>query len=127
MLRRYSSLLLCSASADPVASAAAAANVKQQQSGSVYLHNAEPIKAAKGQTPEKFAFAKRYEQLRANPESALSSEAYESLMSNLAQYDELLRVYSVKQTEMERARRAARMCGLEMTAKNFTQKKGEEQ
>jgi hypothetical protein len=44
-------------------------------------------------------------------------------MSNLKHYDDLLRTYSVKQTEMERAKRAARMCGLEMTEDPFAKMK----
>lgn len=131
MLRRcFNSRLLCpaagaAAAVDPVAEAAAAANLKQQQSGTVYLHNAEPIKAAKGETPEKFSFAKRYEQLRADPNSALASDSYEAIMKNLSLYDGLLREYSVKQTEMERAKRAARMCGLEMTKDPFEKMKSD--
>lgn len=111
------SLLLCAAT-NPAAQAAAAATAKEK-AGSIYLHNAEPILTDKGATPEKFGFAKRYEQLRKDPDSALASDSYEALMSNLKAYDELLRTYSVKQTEMERAKRAANMCGLEMTKDPF--------
>ena len=129
MFRRFSSsssaILLCAA--NPAAQAAAAASAKEKSSGSVYLHNAEPILTDKGATPEKFAFAKRYEELRNDSESALASETYNALMSNLKAYDDLLRTYSVKQTEMERAKRAANLCGLEMTKDPFAGMKQQSQ
>ncbi len=81
------------------------------------LHNVDPIAVGKGETPPSFAFAARYETLRADRSSALGSAPYEALMGNLREYDALLRKYSVKQTEIERARRAARMCGLEFPEK----------
>jgi hypothetical protein len=99
------------------AAAAVAANLKQH-------HNTEPIATDAGTTSSHWEFAARYEQLRADKDGklpgstgALAAEPYEALMASLKNYDDLLRKYSVKQTEIERARAAARMCGLEWTRK----------
>ena len=47
--------------------------------------------------------------------STLASPAYAFLQARIDDYRGLMSQYAVKQTEVERARKAAAMCGLEMT------------
>lgn len=58
---------------------------------------------------------KRFEQLSADPESPLGKNEYNFMRERLAEYSALQLDYAVKQTEVERARKAANMCGLEFT------------
>lgn len=55
-----------------------------------------------------------YAKLQADPESALGSAEYQLLKVKLAKYSELQGQYAVKQSEMERTKRAANVCGLDM-------------
>lgn len=57
------------------------------------------------------------ENLQQNPESPLNSPEYSFMREKLLAYSALQKTYAVKQTEVERARRAAHMCGLEFTGK----------
>lgn len=56
-------------------------------------------------------------QHQADPESPLNSAPYKFLREHLVEYSKLQQTYAVKQSEVERARRAAHMCGLEFTGK----------
>jgi hypothetical protein len=72
-----------------------------------------PIQMAANTTPANFAFASAYEAERANAESPLAAPAYAALARHLEAYDDMLRKYSVKQSELERMKRAANVCGLD--------------
>ena len=56
-----------------------------------------------------------WEAARTNKNSILSGQAYAYLQKQIFAYRELQAAYAVKQTDVERARKAAAMCGLEMT------------
>jgi hypothetical protein len=60
-------------------------------------------------------FNNRYATLR--KEGKLGGEAYEYLIAKLDSYKALLDKYAVTQDEVERAKKVAAMCGLEMTNK----------
>lgn len=62
-------------------------------------------------------FAERFEKMRTDPENPLSCSEYTYMRERLAEYSALQTTYAVKQTEVERARKAANMCGLEFTGK----------
>lgn len=68
-------------------------------------------------SPGKFSFAQRLEELKKDPNSPLSGPEYCFMRKKLATYSSLQQTYAVKQTDVERARRAANMCGLEFTGK----------
>lgn len=60
-------------------------------------------------------YAQAYAAAKATPGNPLASPAYRFLLDKLQGYRELQSAYAVKQTEIERARKAAAVCGLEMT------------
>ena len=60
------------------------------------------------------ATEERFVEMQANPESALGQAEYKHLQAKLAKYAELQGQYAVKQSEMERTKRAANVCGLDM-------------
>ncbi|CAC9522820.1 hypothetical protein conserved [Leishmania donovani] len=66
---------------------------------------------------KKFSFSEKMQRLQADPEHALSGPEYAFMRDRLAEYRKLQQTYAVKQTEVERARKAANMCGLEFTGK----------
>lgn len=66
---------------------------------------------------KKFSFAEKMQKLQADPEHALSGREYQFMRERLEEYRNLQQAYAVKQTEVERARKAANMCGLEFTGK----------
>lgn len=64
-----------------------------------------------------FSFMEKMKPLQADPAHALSGPEYGFMRERLAEYSKLQQTYAVKQTEVERARKAANMCGLEFTGK----------
>ncbi|CAJ1032176.1 hypothetical protein, conserved [Leishmania lindenbergi] len=66
---------------------------------------------------KKFSFSEKMQKLQADPEHPLSGPEYAFMRDRLAEYRKLQQAYAVKQTEVERARKAANMCGLEFTGK----------
>lgn len=68
-------------------------------------------------TTKKFSFSEKMQKLQSDPEHALSGREYHFMRERLEEYRNLQQTYSVKQTEVERARKAANMCGLEFTGK----------
>ncbi|CCW70520.1 unnamed protein product [Phytomonas sp. Hart1] len=62
-----------------------------------------------------FSFSQRFEKLLKDPQSPLNSQEYVLMRECLTKYRTLQRIYSVKQTDIERARAAAHVCGLEFT------------
>ncbi|KAG5495308.1 hypothetical protein GH5_02963 [Leishmania sp. Ghana 2012 LV757] len=66
---------------------------------------------------KKYSFTARMQRLQADPEHPLSGPEYAFMRDRLAEYRKLQQKYAVKQTEVERARKAANMCGLEFTGK----------
>ncbi|KAK7199620.1 hypothetical protein NESM_000007100 [Novymonas esmeraldas] len=73
--------------------------------------------AASVPTGAHFSFREKMDKLRADPESGLNGPEYAFMRDRLAEYSKLQQTYAVKQTEVERARKAANMCGLEFTGK----------
>jgi hypothetical protein len=59
-------------------------------------------------------YRKYYDVLLGDRNSTLSQQEYGHLRRFLASYKELQGHYAVKQNDIERARRAAEVCGLEM-------------
>jgi hypothetical protein len=74
-----------------------------------------PVNVAAVAMAKKHPYYPAFEAARANPESTLSQPAYTFLLEKIDAYRELQAAYAVKQSEVERARKAAAMCGLEMT------------
>ncbi|KPI89617.1 hypothetical protein ABL78_1282 [Leptomonas seymouri] len=68
-------------------------------------------------TTTKFSFSEKMRKLQADPEHALSGREYRFMRERLEEYRNLQQTYAVKQTDVERARKAANMCGLEFTGK----------
>lgn len=66
----------------------------------------------------KFSFNEKMQKLQADPEHPLSGREYHFMRERLEEYRNLQQTYAVKQTEVERARKAAHMCGLEFTGKS---------
>jgi 5-bromo-4-chloroindolyl phosphate hydrolysis protein len=64
-----------------------------------------------------FSFSEKMRKLQADPEHALAGREYQFMRERLEEYRKLQQTYAVKQTEVERARKAANMCGLEFTGK----------
>lgn len=58
-------------------------------------------------------YEKRLQELMADPESPLGQLEYSVLQEKLATYASLQGEYAVKQSEMERTKRAANVCGLD--------------
>ena len=61
------------------------------------------------------SFAAQYGEATRNPEDVLGGKAYAYLRDQLTHYRSLQGEYAVKQTDVERARKAGNMCGLEFT------------
>lgn len=61
----------------------------------------------------KMSFEARLGELEANPENPLAQPEYKMLQAKLAEYVGLQGAYAVKQTDIERTRRAANVCGLD--------------
>lgn len=59
------------------------------------------------------SFEKRLQELMADTESPLSQPEYALLQEKLAAYARLQGEYAVKQSEMERTKRVANVCGLD--------------
>lgn len=74
-------------------------------------------RCAASSTPKKFSFTEKMQKLQADPEHALGGREYHFMRERLEEYRNLQQTYAVKQTEVERARKAANMCGLEFTGK----------
>ncbi|EPY40751.1 hypothetical protein AGDE_03176 [Angomonas deanei] len=70
-----------------------------------------------GATARTFSFSRKMEELKKNTSSPLNTGDHDYLRERLAEYSKLQKTYAVKQTEVERARKAAQMCGLEFTGK----------
>ncbi|EPY25143.1 hypothetical protein STCU_02519 [Strigomonas culicis] len=68
-------------------------------------------------TASTFSFSKRFEELKHSSSSPLNGPEYSFMRDRLSDYSALQKAYAVKQTEVERARKAAQMCGLEFTGK----------
>ncbi|KAG5496075.1 hypothetical protein JKF63_02373 [Porcisia hertigi] len=79
------------------------------------LHTARLAHGAAAGVGRKFSFSEKMQRLQADPEHALSGPEYAFMRDRLAEYRKLQQTYAVKQTEVERARKAANMCGLEFT------------
>ncbi len=62
-------------------------------------------------------FMPRYEEALKNTESGLGQAEYRELLRTLDHYKTLQGAYSVKQSEMERTRRVANVCGLDIEPK----------
>lgn len=81
------------------------------------------VPSAKPPAVPAVSYRARYDALAADGSgSPLSSVQFHDVLAALKQYDDLLKAYSVKQDEMERARRAAAVCGLSMDVKGGTKK-----
>ncbi|GET91345.1 hypothetical protein, conserved [Leishmania tarentolae] len=86
------------------------------------LSTARCARCAAAATSKKFSFSEKMQRLQADPEHALSGPEYAFMRDRLAEYKTLQQTYAVKQTEVERARKAANMCGLEFTGKGASKK-----
>lgn len=75
------------------------------------LHNSYWLWIPKHST----TFLARLQQLERTSNSGLCSEEYKFLEKHLDTYKRLQSVYAVKQSDVERARRAGQQCGLEFT------------
>ena len=62
-------------------------------------------------------FMPRYEQSLKDAEAGLGIPEYQELMKKLDLYKSLQGAYAVKQSEMERTRRVANVCGLDIAPK----------
>jgi hypothetical protein len=62
-------------------------------------------------------FISRYEQALTDVDAGLGQPEYQELLRKLVHYKSLQGEYSVKQSEMERTRRVANVCGLDVTPK----------
>lgn len=60
-----------------------------------------------------FTFQKKMSEFESDPENPIAQAEYKILQEKLALYVELQGEYSVKQSEIERAKRAANVCGLD--------------
>uniref|UniRef100_A0A7S1W230 Uncharacterized protein n=1 Tax=Neobodo designis TaxID=312471 RepID=A0A7S1W230_NEODS len=83
--------------------------------------NANEIAA---EAAKKHTYYKEWAAARADKDSVLAGESYSFLQSQVDAYRELQAQYAVKQTDVERARKAAAMCGLEMTGSYRGPRKG---
>ncbi|KAG8347366.1 hypothetical protein TRVL_01801 [Trypanosoma vivax] len=63
------------------------------------------------------SFARRLQELEGTPGCPLSGPDYALLRERLRHYRSLQNTYAVKQSDIERARRAAHYSGLEFTSK----------
>ncbi|KPA84499.1 putative mitochondrial hypothetical protein [Leptomonas pyrrhocoris] len=68
-------------------------------------------------TTTTFSFSDKMQKLQADPDHALNGRDYRFMRERLEEYRKLQQTYAVKQTEVERAKKAANMCGLEFTGK----------
>ncbi|KAG5470410.1 hypothetical protein LSCM1_01654 [Leishmania martiniquensis] len=66
---------------------------------------------------KQLSFIAKMQKLQADPEHPLNGPEYAFMRDRLVEYRKLQETYAVKQTEVERARKAANMCGLEFTGK----------
>jgi hypothetical protein len=69
-----------------------------------------PLAAAQ----QSMAFGKRYAEKLKDPKSVLAHNDFHILQDKLTFYKTLQGEYAVKQDDIERAKRAANMCGLDM-------------
>lgn len=77
-------------------------------------------------TPARHPYEDEFEAYRADDTSVLGGANFNFHMECIEQYRDLQARYAVKQSEMERTRRAANVCGLEVTkpgARKDTSKK----
>ena len=65
-------------------------------------------------TQQAMTFGKRYAEKLNDPESVLAHKDFFILQDKLTFYKTLQGEYAVKQDDIERAKRAANMCGLDM-------------
>lgn len=70
-----------------------------------------PIARSSAASP--MSFEARLGSLEADPECPLSQPEYKMLQERLADYVKLQGAYAVKQSDIERTRRAANVCGLD--------------
>jgi hypothetical protein len=61
----------------------------------------------------KMTYEARLSQLEADPENPLAQPEYKLLQAKLAEYMSMQGAYAVKQSDIERTRRAANVCGLD--------------
>ena len=61
------------------------------------------------------SYEARLASLKADPASVLAGGEYQFLQRNLAVYQKMQNEYAVKQNDIERAKKAGQVCGLEMT------------
>ncbi|CBH16641.1 uncharacterized protein TEOVI_000824800 [Trypanosoma equiperdum] len=66
---------------------------------------------------QQFSFAKRFEEMKNDESCPLSGPEYALLLEKVEHYRSLQNTYAVKQSDIERAKRAAHYSGLEFTPK----------
>lgn len=73
--------------------------------------------AAGAGSAKMFSFQAKMDRIKADSDSDTWRTEYTFMRDRLNEYAALQNAYAVKQTDVERAKRAAHMCGLEFTEK----------